>query len=67
MSMMPIALWGNLDSGHGPFPPTPAILAIATDGATTKSAFNPYSASGNVVVGKKGVHSSGMFGYYTLV
>ena len=22
----PIAVWGNVDTGHGPFPPTPAIL-----------------------------------------
>lgn len=56
MSAMPIAIWGNLDSGHGPFPPTPAILGIAKGGETTKSAFNPFSASGNVVAGKKGVH-----------
>ena len=56
----PIAVWGNLDTGHGPFPPTPAILPVAPGGMTTKTPLNPYSASGNVKVGYKdkniGVH-----------
>ena len=25
----PVAVWGNLDSGHGPYPPTPAVLPVA--------------------------------------
>ena len=56
----PIAVWGNLDTGHGPFPPTPAILPVAPGGMTTKTPQNPFSASGNVKVGYKdkniGVH-----------
>jgi hypothetical protein len=60
MKTRPIAVWGNMDSGHGPFPPTPAILPVAPGGMTTKTPQNPYSASGNVKVGCKhknvGVH-----------
>ncbi|MAG26793.1 hypothetical protein CMI47_14725 [Candidatus Pacearchaeota archaeon] len=51
MTTRPIAVWGNMDSGHGPFPPTPAILPVAPGGTTTKTPLNPYSASGNVKVG----------------
>ena len=37
MTTRPIAVWGNMDSGHGPFPPTPAILPVAPGGTTTKT------------------------------
>ena len=50
----PVAVWGNLDSGHGPYPPTPAVLPVAPLGLTTKNANNPFSASGNVKVGVMG-------------
>ena len=50
----PIAVWGNLDSGHGPYPPTPAVLPLAPLGITTKSPFNVFSATDNVKVGFKG-------------
>ncbi len=60
MKNRPIAVWGNMDSGHGPFPPTPATLPVAPGGITTRTPLNPYSASGNVKVGCRhknvGVH-----------
>jgi hypothetical protein len=50
----PIAVWGNLDSGHGPYPPTPAVLPLAPLGITTKNEKNVFSATDNVKVGFKG-------------
>tara|TARA_Y100000401_G_scaffold90662_1_gene76304 strand:- start:128 stop:538 length:411 start_codon:yes stop_codon:yes gene_type:complete len=50
----PVAVWGNLDSGHGPYPPTPAVLPVAPLGISLKSPMNTFSASGNVKVGVMG-------------
>ena len=51
MITQPIATWGNIDSPHGVYAPSAAVLPVAPEGYTTKSPKNPYSASGNVKVG----------------
>tara|TARA_R100000808_G_scaffold25095_2_gene61850 strand:+ start:4462 stop:4884 length:423 start_codon:yes stop_codon:yes gene_type:complete len=50
----PVAVWGNLDSGHGPYPPTPAMMPPAPFGETTRSPMNIYSATSTVKVGFMG-------------
>ena len=50
----PIAVWVNLDSGHGNHPQTPAVLPLAPQGITTKSPLNGFSATDNVKVGFMG-------------
>ena len=63
MPSAPITCFKDLDIGHGPYIPSPAIGLIPPaelpDSLNTSTHARPFACSGNVMAGKKGVHRQG--------
>ena len=59
----PITCFKDIDTGHGPYLPTPAVglipPAVLPDTLNTSTLQRPFACSGNVMAGSRGVHRKG--------